>query len=54
MGFQGRHHPGGKLMVCADVTEGPSEDAREGDYCVVGDNIDVLVDEAFRMLDLPE
>jgi hypothetical protein len=38
----------GKFMVCEDSSEGPSEDASTTGYCVVGDNLDVLVDEAHR------
>ena len=40
----------GRYMVCADVFEGPSDDASDTRFCVVGDNLDELVNEAYDLL----
>lgn len=38
----------GKWMVCADVNEGPSMDAGDGGFCIVGDNLQALIQEALE------
>lgn len=37
----------GAYMVCADVTEGPSEDASNTGFCIVGDDLKELIEEAY-------
>ena len=40
----------GVYMVCEDLSEGPSEDARNGGFCIVGNDLAVLVEEAYSTL----
>jgi hypothetical protein len=41
----------GKYMVCEDPNYGPTDDAREGGFCIVGDNLDSLIFEAYATLE---
>lgn len=36
----------GEWMVCEDLTEGPTDDASRGTFCVVGDDLAELIREA--------
>jgi hypothetical protein len=37
----------GQFMVCQDTTEGPSDDASTTSYCIVGDNLNALIRDAY-------
>lgn len=42
----------GVFMICEDANEGPSEDAGRGGYCIVGDNLTEMVQEAAAWYDI--
>ena len=37
----------GQYMICENLDEGPSEDARNGGYCIVGHNLAALIEDAY-------